>query len=99
MTSNTSRRGFLGAGLAVGAGLAAGKASADDPLITEKQEWSQVLGDGVDARPYGAPSPFEAHVKRRSVPWLTADPVSSVNFTPLHELDGIITPKIKPELN
>lgn len=24
--------------------------------------------------------------------WLTADRVSSINFTPLHELDGIITP-------
>src|SRR3546814_2465654 len=33
-----------------------------------------------------------AQVVRRNVPWLTADPVSSVNFTPLHELDGIITP-------
>ena len=31
-------------------------------------------------------------VVRRDVPWLTADPISSVNFTPLHELDGIITP-------
>jgi sulfane dehydrogenase subunit SoxC len=34
-----------------------------------------------------------SHVVRRNVPWLTADPVSSINFTPLHELDGIITPK------
>ena len=29
---------------------------------------------------------------RRDVSWLTASPESSVNFTPLHELDGIITP-------
>ena len=29
---------------------------------------------------------------RRTVPWLTATPESSVSFTPLHELDGIITP-------
>ena len=42
--------------------------------------------------PMAAPSKHEAHVVRRDVPWLTADPVSSVNFTPLHELDGIITP-------
>src|SRR3546814_4674575 len=54
--------------------------------------WNRFLGDGVDATPYGTPSPFEAQVVRRNVPWLTADPVSSVNFTPLHELDGIITP-------
>lgn len=38
------------------------------------------------------PSEHEKDVICRSVPWLTADPVSSVNFTPLHELDGIITP-------
>ncbi|WP_244596605.1 sulfite dehydrogenase [Oricola cellulosilytica] len=63
-----------------------------DPLITEIQDWNRYLGDGVDAAPYGMPSEFEAHVVRRDVPWLTADPVSSVNFTPLHELDGIITP-------
>jgi sulfane dehydrogenase subunit SoxC len=31
-------------------------------------------------------------VRRRNVAWLTADTASSVNFTPLHELDGIITP-------
>jgi sulfane dehydrogenase subunit SoxC len=63
-----------------------------DPLITEIQDWNQYLGDGVDANPYGTPSEFEADVVRRNVPWLTADPVSSINFTPLHELDGIITP-------
>ena len=80
-------------GLAAAAGLAGAKAqAAGDPAITEVQEWAQSLGEGVDARPYGSPSEFEAHVKRRNVEWLTADPVSSVNFTPLHELDGIITP-------
>ncbi len=26
------------------------------------------------------------------MPWLTSDAISSINFTPLHELDGIITP-------
>jgi sulfane dehydrogenase subunit SoxC len=70
----------------------AARASAPDPLITEVQPWSQFLGDGVDANPYGMPSAHEAHVVRRNVPWLTADAVSSVNFTPIHELDGIITP-------
>ena len=49
-------------------------------------------GDGVDAKPYGVPSQFEKDVVRRNVPWLTADATSSVNFTPLHDLDGIITP-------
>jgi sulfane dehydrogenase subunit SoxC len=86
----------LKAGLAGGAALAAGigqaRASGGDPLITEIQDWNRYLGDGVDAVPYGMPSEFEKHVVRRNVSWLTADPVSSVNFTPLHELDGIITP-------
>jgi sulfane dehydrogenase subunit SoxC len=55
-------------------------------------DWSKVLGDGVAARPYGKPSKYEAHVVRQDVEWLTASRESSVNFTPLHELDGIITP-------
>jgi len=91
-TTKTSRRGFLAAGAAMGGAALASAARADDPAITEVQPWAQELGDGVDARPYGSPSQFEKHVVRRNVPWLTADPVSSVNFTPLHELDGIITP-------
>jgi sulfane dehydrogenase subunit SoxC len=92
-----SRRQFL-AGAAVATGAAAtgklvhAQAAGPDPLITELQPWQQYLGDGVDARPYGVPSKYEAHVVRRNVPWLTADSVSSINFTPLHELEGIITP-------
>jgi sulfane dehydrogenase subunit SoxC len=91
-----SRRNFLKGGLAAGSALAAGAvaapARADDPLITEIQDWNRYLGEGVDARPYGMPSEHEANVVRRNVAWLTADTASSVNFTPLHELDGIITP-------
>jgi sulfane dehydrogenase subunit SoxC len=91
--SAPSRREILlGGAAAGGAALAAGAARAGDPAITELQPWTTQLGEGVDARPYGMPSKFEEHVRRRNVPWLTADPVSSVNFTPLHELDGIITP-------
>ncbi|WP_186418134.1 sulfite dehydrogenase [Bosea sp. CS1GBMeth4] len=92
-----SRRRFLGGAALAGAGLAgAGTARAEagkpDPLITEVQDWNRYLGEGVDKRPYGMPSRFERHVIRRDVPWLTASPESSVSFTPLHELDGIITP-------
>ncbi|MGX1786628.1 sulfite dehydrogenase [Bosea sp. NPDC055332] len=92
-----SRRRFLGGAALAGAGLAgAGSARAEtakpDPLITEVQDWSRYLGEGVDKRPYGTPSRFEKNVIRRDVSWLTASPESSVNFTPLHELDGIITP-------
>mgnify|MGYP003669581510 FL=1 len=85
-----SRRTFLTGAAATGAGLATA-ASAKDPAI-KVQPWMQELGDGVDASPYGMPSGYEKDVKRRSVEWLTADPVSSINFTPLHDLDGIITP-------
>jgi len=88
-----SRRAFLSGALAAGgAAASAGVVKAQEAVITEKQPWSQYLGEGVDAFPYGSPSKHEAHVVRRSVEWLTADPISSVNFTPLHELDGIITP-------
>jgi sulfane dehydrogenase subunit SoxC len=92
---SSGRRRFLGgAAVATGALAAApfARAQTPDPLITELQPWQQYLGPGVDAAPYGMPSPFEAHVVRRNVPWLTADAVSSVNFTPLHEMEGIITP-------
>lgn len=88
-----SRRAFLAGGLALGGGaLAGGARAAGDPAIVNLPPWTRELGPGVDVSPYGLPSPFEADVIRRNVPWLTADPVSSVNFTPLHDLDGIITP-------
>jgi sulfane dehydrogenase subunit SoxC len=94
-----NRRRFLGVAGLAGAGAvlpqlaaAAGETPKPDPLITEVQDWNRHLGDGVDKRPYGSPSKYEKHIIRRDVSWLTASPESSVNFTPLHELDGIITP-------
>src|SRR5258708_13647242 len=93
------RRRFLGAAGLAGASAAisampaiAGDTVKPDPLITEVQDWQRYLGDGVDKRPYGAPSKFEKDVIRRDVAWLTASPQSSVNFTPLHAIEGIITP-------
>ena len=92
----TSRRKFVVGSLAAGSALISSTKSIasniDDKAITEMQPWNSELGDGVDANPYGFPSEYEKHVIRRNVPWLTADPTSSVNFTPLHELDGTITP-------
>jgi sulfane dehydrogenase subunit SoxC len=82
-----TRRNFLKAAAAAPVAAVAGQAVGQ-----QKQPWNQYLGKGVDEAPYGMPSKFEAHVVRTDVPWLTADPVSSINFTPLHELDGIITP-------
>ena len=62
-------------------------------MIVELQPWAQGLGDGVDVTPYGLPIRFEQDVVRRNVPWLTADTISSINFTPIHALDGTITPQ------
>ncbi|MBU2866876.1 sulfite dehydrogenase [Pacificibacter marinus] len=91
-----SRRAFLRGAAATGAGLAASAASGQDipdPLITEVQDWASGTGDGVDATPYGLPIEFESDVIRRNVAWLTADTISSINFTPIHALDGTITPQ------
>lgn len=91
-----SRRQFLTGAAAAGAGaVAAGaaKAATPDPLITEVQEWASGLGEGVDATPYGLPIKYESDVVRRNVEWLTADTISSINFTPIHALDGTITPQ------
>ena len=88
-----SRRAFLRGAAATGVAAVGTKAAAEgEAAILEKQPWSQFLGKGVDEAPYGMPSAFEADVTRKTVPWLTAESISSINFTPLHELDGIITP-------
>ncbi len=93
----TSRRSFLKGSVAVGGAALTASTTANssepDPLITEMQEWAQFTGDGVDATPYGLPIDFESDVVRRNVEWLTADTISSVNFTPIHALDGTITPQ------
>ncbi|MEY8839422.1 sulfite dehydrogenase, partial [Cribrihabitans sp. XS_ASV171] len=90
-----SRRQFLTGTAAAAAGAVAagtGRAAEPDPLITEVQDWAAGLGEGVDATPYGLPIKFEDDVIRRNVEWLTADTISSINFTPIHALDGTITP-------
>ena len=92
------RRNFLKRGVAVAAALPAFSLGIGDSARAQKKsdglipEWSRRLGAGVVSHPYGAPSSRESHVVRRNVPWLTADTVSSVSFSPLHELKGIITP-------
>lgn len=95
--SAITRRNFLKTAAAGGSALAAGAApslavSSNENLPPNIPKWSKYLGDGVDARPYGSPSDFEKEVVRRHVRWLTASTESSVSFTPIHELDGIITP-------
>jgi sulfane dehydrogenase subunit SoxC len=96
ISNGPSRRNFLrgaAAGTALIAGGAKAAATASDPLITEVQPWASGFGDGVDETPYGLPIRFEDDVIRRNVEWLTADTISSINFTPIHALDGTITPQ------
>lgn len=90
----TSRRRFLAGAAGLAAGAATPGALADNAknLPPNVADWTRALGDGVAVRAYGNPSQHEKHVVRRDVSWLTASRESSVSFTPLHELDGIITP-------
>ena len=92
----SSRRAFLTGTAAAGAGMlaaTAARAQTPDPLITEVQPWAVEFGDAVDATPYGMPIKFESHVVRRNVEWLTESTASSINFTPIHALEGTITPQ------
>ncbi|ACI92313.1 sulfite-dehydrogenase [Afipia carboxidovorans OM5] len=81
------------AGVAAGAALIDGRAArADDAAPPADNEWSQSLGAGVVDQPYGKPSAEQVDVIRRNVPWLTAGTESSISFSPLQSLHGIITP-------
>ncbi|MDH5184713.1 MAG: sulfite dehydrogenase [Gammaproteobacteria bacterium] len=88
------RRGFLRNTLLTGfTALTAGRlgqANATESLAVPS--WSKHPGPGVDAAPYGQPSGFEKHVVRRFLPWMRPTRQSSVSFSPLQDLHGIITP-------
>ena len=92
------RRNFLKNGLVLaggalaGAGIGGRAQASDENLPPNLPSWSRSLGSGVLTNPYGKPSRFESHIVRRNVPWLTADRIASISFTPLADLSGIITP-------
>jgi sulfane dehydrogenase subunit SoxC len=91
----SGRRAFLRLGaVAAGSAMFGRAADADTPNAFPPQDppWSQTLGPGIVDRPYGRPSQFVKDVIRRNVPWLTASKESSVSFSPLQDLNGIITP-------
>ncbi len=94
LRNRLGRRAFLGLGAAVTGSLALGTepGHADPAAPPADPPWSQALGAGVVDRPYGQPAEAESGVIRRNVPWLTVGTQSSVSFTPLQDLNGIITP-------
>ena len=92
-----SRRNFLrkaslvsGGALMTGSQLWANENIPNTP--PNVPSWMRKTGKTVGAAPYGVPSLHESDIVRKTVPWLTASPISSVSFSPLHALKGIITP-------
>lgn len=95
----SDRRSFLkkASALAAGgavAGLSAAKGLAQNPdnLPPNIPSWTKQLGSGVVTTEYGLPSEYESGMIRRYVPWLTGSREESVSFTPITDLQGIITP-------
>ncbi len=86
------RKAFLTASAAMAAPAVARAAAEGDPAILELPQWSTTLGLPVAANPYGMPSKYERGLQRRESPGLTRVGGSSVAFTPLQGLFGIITP-------
>ncbi|HVF65767.1 MAG TPA: sulfite dehydrogenase [Casimicrobiaceae bacterium] len=91
MEHPATRRQFLrNAAIAATGAMAAPRAIAQDPAPVPP--WSKSLGAPILASPYGVPAKHESNVQRRESPGLTRTPHSSVSFTPLQNLFGIITP-------
>ncbi|MCM0043933.1 MAG: sulfite dehydrogenase [Burkholderiaceae bacterium] len=92
---NDARRDFLRKSFAAAsAALASGSllAADGDPAILQPQKHATSLGLPVAHAPYGQPSRHEASLQRRESPGLTRKRESSISFTPLQGLFGIITP-------
>jgi len=90
-------RGAFAAALAGGAAARAGAqpeapVGEGDPAILNLPAHSTGLGQAVATDGYGRPSKYEGNVQRRPSPGLTQTSQSSVSFTPLQSLFGIVTP-------
>ena len=94
VNASVARRSFLKIGAVMAGGLAFSPrtAKAEDASPPTDAPWSRTIGAGVVDRPYGRPAETESSVIRRYVPWLTATRESSISFSPLQDLHGIITP-------
>ncbi len=86
------RKALVGATAALAVPVAARAAVEGDPAILELPPWSTSLGQPVATNRYGMPSQYERGLARRESPGLTRVGGSSVSFTPLQGLFGIITP-------
>ncbi len=86
------RKALAGATAALAVPVAARAAVEGDPAILELPPWSTSLGQPVATNRYGMPSQYERGLARRESPGLTRVGGSSVSFTPLQGLFGIITP-------
>src|SRR5258705_1963781 len=96
------RRVFLRRALALGGGAIATEAALGTQRAAAQElgrnlppnvpEWTRTLGAPILANPYGVPSNYEGKIVRRESPGLTRTPHSSVSFTPLQNLFGIVTP-------
>ena len=97
LAADSKRRAFLVQGAAIAGSLAAASAARPANAAADAQSpadppWTRTLGAPILASPYGVPSRYEAGVLRRQSPGLTRTAQSSVSFTPLQSLFGIITP-------
>ena len=97
LAADSKRRAFLVQGAAIAGSLAAASAARPANAAADAQSpadppWTRTLGAPILASPYGVPSRYEAGVVRRQSPGLTRTAQSSVSFTPLQSLFGIITP-------
>lgn len=85
-----SRRHLLGLSVAgVGAAMAGKVLGAESPALT-MPDWSRSPGRGPSE--YGNPSSFAGNIKRLAPPPSTTLPGGGASRTPLHLLQGIITP-------
>ncbi len=85
-----SRRHLLGLGLASAGSVIASPVLAADAARSQFPAWSRT--PGKDPSAYGSPSPFVEHVKRLAGAPSATLPGSGVSRTPLHLLQGTITP-------
>jgi sulfane dehydrogenase subunit SoxC len=76
---------------AMASGATVGKG---DENILHHVKWGTSLGDELNKFPYGKPSKYEHNIVRRTSSLMSSagDMHAAVSMTPLHELEGIITP-------